>query len=136
MKIKRRKLESGIPTVALADIAFNLVLFFLLLAKSQDDTFLKWLPASSPRVEHVGQALASITIDVNSKVFFNGQQVSNSELAPSVKAALGDLPAGKRIVLLKVSKDAPAQVFEPVIEAISEAGGDLVHILKEDKTAR
>jgi biopolymer transport protein ExbD len=133
MKIKRRKLEAGIPTVALADIAFNLVLFFLLLAKSQDDTYLKWNPAMSAKVEHVGQSLASVTIDINSKVYFNGQQMGGGELAPAVKAALGNLPAGKRTVLLKVDKSAPAQVFEPVIEAISEAGGDLVHILAEQK---
>jgi hypothetical protein len=34
-------------------------------------------------------------------------------------------------VILKAHKDAQAMYFEPVIEAISEKGGDLVHVLEQ-----
>ena len=37
------------------------------------------------------------------------------------------------MVLLKVHKDATATYFEPVIEAISEAGGDLLHVLEDER---
>jgi hypothetical protein len=33
--------------------------------------------------------------------------------------------------MLKAHKDAQAMYFEPVIEAISEKGGDLVHVLEQ-----
>ena len=42
MKIARRRLKSGVPSVAMADIAFNLVLFFIMMAKTQDDSHLQW----------------------------------------------------------------------------------------------
>ena len=47
MKITRRKLEVGVPAVAMADIAFNLVLFFIIMARAQDDSYLKWTPAKA-----------------------------------------------------------------------------------------
>ena len=37
---------------------------------------------------------------------------------------------GQRYVFLKVHREAKATHFEPVIAAISEAGGDLIHILE------
>ncbi|HBE98260.1 MAG TPA: biopolymer transporter ExbD, partial [Verrucomicrobiales bacterium] len=50
---------------------------------------------------------------------------------------LGDAPSGQRNVFLKVHKEAKASHFEPVIAAISEAGGDLIHILEpEEKAAK
>jgi hypothetical protein len=36
-------------------------------------------------------------------------------------------------VLLKVHREATAMYYEPVIESISEAGGDLVHMLDEKR---
>jgi biopolymer transport protein ExbD len=54
-------------------------------------------------------------------------------LAGSIEDLLGDAPPGKRTVLLKVHKETLAQRFEPIIEAVSEAGGDLVHVLEEKK---
>ena len=44
---------------------------------------------------------------------------------------LGNTPAGERIVLFKVHREAQALYFEPAIEAISEVGGDIVHVLEQ-----
>ena len=52
---------------------------------------------------------------------------------PSWIEETASLQAGDRTVLLKVHKDATAMYYEPVIESISEAGGDLVHVLEEKK---
>ena len=41
MKISRRKLDVGVPSVAMADIAFNLVLFFIILARTQDQAVIR-----------------------------------------------------------------------------------------------
>jgi len=54
-------------------------------------------------------------------------------LSGRIEALLKKAPAGKRTVLLKVHQEVMAQRFEPILEAVSEAGGDLVHILEENK---
>jgi biopolymer transport protein ExbD len=133
MKITRKKHKVEVPSVAMGDIAFNLLIFFVILARATDDSHLNWTPASSSKVESAGVAKASVLIDSESKLHLNGQQIGAAQLAAQVKELLGDSAAGDRVVLLKVHRDAQAMQFEPVIEAISEAGGELVHILEEKK---
>jgi biopolymer transport protein ExbD len=63
----------------------------------------------------------------------NGQEIGISQLADRIRETLGDTEPGERNVFLKVHSEAQAMRFEPVIEAISEAGGDMVHILEEQR---
>jgi len=134
MKIARKTYKVEVPSVAMGDIAFNLLIFFVILAKAQDDTHLNWTPAETTKIESAGASRVSVLIDNNSKLYLNGQQIGISQLAGEVKQLLGDSPAGDRTVLMKVHRDAQAMLFEPVIEAVSEAGGDLVHILEKQQS--
>ena len=72
-------------------------------------------------------------IDNDNKYYLNGQQVGASQIAGEVDALLGDAPAGERIVLFKVHREAQALYFEPAIEESSEVGGDLVHVLEKSQ---
>ena len=47
MKIIRKKHKVEVPSVAMGDIAFNLLIFFVILARATDDSHLNWTPASS-----------------------------------------------------------------------------------------
>ena len=47
MKIARKRLKAEVPSVAMGDIAFNLLMFFVILARAQDDSHLKWEPAAT-----------------------------------------------------------------------------------------
>jgi len=133
MKIARGKLKVEVPSVAMGDVAFNLLIFFVILARAQDDSHLKWQAAVTPKVEPTDHARASVLVDVNNRLYVNGQEIGISQLASELTELLKDAPAGDRIVLLKVHRATQAQRFEPIIEAISEAGGDLVHVLEEKK---
>lgn len=125
-------MRADVPSMAMGDIAFNLLIFFVILARVQDDSHLKWNPATAPNLEASGHSRVSVLIDIDGDLYLNGQQVGVSQLAPTIEAMLGNKQQGERTVLLKVHNETVAQRFEPVIEAISEAGGDLVHIV-EDK---
>ena len=131
MKIKRRVHKAEVPSVAMGDIAFNLLIFFVILAKAQDDTHLRWEPATAVEIKPSGEIRVRVLIDVENKVYLNGKEIGTGQLAKAIEAHLEGLEAGNRIVAFKVNHEAPASTFEPVIEAISQAGGDLVHILAE-----
>ncbi len=133
MKFKRRKLEVIPPYVAMADIAFNLVLFFLILAKTQDDSHIQWTPAKDVGAKQVLNAKVSITVDRDNKVYLNGQQIGIREMADRVGQELGDKPASERTVLLKIDKNTLAATFEPIMEAVSQAGGEVVHVIEEER---
>ena len=61
--------------MAMGDIAFNLLIFFVILARVQDDSHLDWTPAKASQLESAGHSLASVLIDKDNKLYFNGQQV-------------------------------------------------------------
>ena len=126
-------MKADVPSVAMGDIAFNLLIFFVILARAQDDSHLQWQPAQATELQSSGSSKVSVLIDNNNKLHLNGRELGQSQLASEIEKLLGDLPAGQRTVLLKVHKDATAMYYEPVIESISEAGGDLVHVLDEKK---
>ena len=133
MKIPRRQVKADVPSVAMGDIAFNLLIFFVILARAQDDSHLQWQPAQASELQSSGSSKVSVLIDRENKLHLNGRELGQMQLASEIEKLLGDLPAGQRIVLLKVHKDATAMYYEPAIESISEAGGDLVHVLDEKK---
>jgi biopolymer transport protein ExbD len=126
-------MKADVPSVAMGDIAFNLLIFFVILARAQDDSHLQWQPAQAAELQSSGSSKVSVLIDKDNKLYLNGRPLGQMQLASEIEKLLGDLPAGQRIVLLKVHKDATAMYYEPVIESISEAGGDLVHVLDEKK---
>ena len=77
--------------------------------------------------------MVSVVVDTENKLYLNGQEIGVWQLASAIEDQLGDAPSGERTVLLKVHQEAVALRFEPVIEAVSEAGGDLVHIVEDVK---
>jgi biopolymer transport protein ExbD len=133
MKFKRRKLEIVPPFVSMADIVFNLVLFFLILAKMQDESQIQWEPAEAGGAKPVAKARVSITVDKDNKVYLNARQVGLMNLTDLVAKELGDSPPGERTVLLKIHKDTLAATFEDLIAKVSEAGGEMVHVVEEER---
>lgn len=130
MNIPRKKFNATLPAMAMGDIAFLLLIFFVILARATDDSHLVWRPADEPDLEPAGQALASVVIDQDQRLFLNGGEAAVETLAGSLEQLLGDAATGGRIVHLKIDREVPAEIFEPVIEAVSAAGGDLVHVLE------
>ena len=133
MKFKRRAMKADVPSTAMGDIAFNLLIFFVILARAQDDSHLQWKPAAASQLEGIANSKVSVLIDNQNKLYLNGQEIGQAQLAKGISDLLGTAPQGLRTVILKVHKDATALYYEPVIESISEAGGDLVHILDEKR---
>ena len=132
MKLPRKKFEASIPSVAMGDIAFLLLIFFVILARAQNDDHVPWQPASGEDLVQTSATLATVTIDTDSKLHLNGRPTSVATLPGALESILGDRPSGARPVHLKVDREATAPSFEPVIEAISMAGGEILHILEPD----
>ena len=129
------------PAVAMADIAFNLVLFFLIMARQQDESSIKPNYASVPTVRDLGQSRVSVIVRpevekdrTEYKVYLNARKLNSvSDLTDDIKKLLEGLSPGLRTVLLKIDKNTPAATFEKVIEAVSQADGEVMHVLEKDQ---
>lgn len=139
MKIPRRTMKTGVPTLAMGDIAFTVLIFFVILARADDDSHLVWDPAKTPKVEKAGFARVKVVVTKPAKandppqVYLNGREIGITGLAQEIEKLLGNAPKGERTVFLKIHKTTQAATFEPIIEAVSEAGGELVHVLEEER---
>ena len=67
MKIPKRRFEASVPSMAMGDIAFLLLIFFVILAKAQDDSHIIWEPAADEKLEQAKNYKASVVIDVKNK---------------------------------------------------------------------
>lgn len=133
MKIKRRKSDLTPPYVPMADIAFNLVLFFLIMAKTKDDRHIVWTPAKAPATTAVANARVTVSVDKEARVYLNGEEIGVRDLSGRIATALGSNPPDQRKVLLKIHASTVAATFEPVMEAVGQAGGEIVHVLQEER---
>ena len=86
-------MKADVPSVAMGDIAFNLLIFFVILAKAQDDTHLKWEPAQADKLEEYRNSKVSVVIDAENKLHINGQEIGQAQLAGKIEEMLGDSPA-------------------------------------------
>ena len=120
----------------MGDIAFNLLIFFVILAKAQDDSHVRVRPAFGNRLEEAGHPRASVAVDVDDKLYLNGQLIGISQLEGRLNEILGNAPAHERRVQLKIDRETQASRFEPIIEAVSRAGAKLVHILEEEEAQK
>jgi len=140
MILQRRQMSADVPAMAMGDIAFLLLIFFIILARVTDDSHVKVNKADGTELQKPQSKRVGIAIDTNRVTYLNGVRINPDMISdalyqpdapPGQRGLLGDLPPGQRTVLLKIDKDTPASMFEPVIEAVSRAGGELHHVLEE-----
>lgn len=129
MKPSRKKIRKPIPVpiASMGDIAFLLIIFFLVCSEAIKDN--PNLPVELPTSEHVVQTkatvVARVTIDETGEIHFDGTRVDSAkDVEWGVRALLTNTVSDdQRHVQFKCDKSQPKEVFQPVLQAIAEAGG-------------
>ena len=121
---KRRKVS--VPVASMGDIAFLLIIFFL---GCSDIIKEKDVPMTLPESQHVKKiedgVAARVSIDNEGKIYLDGLQVDNAkDIETGVRALLTNTVSdSQRFVQFKCDAQQPKQVFQPVLQAIADAGG-------------
>lgn len=132
--IPKRKREVGIPLDSFSDIAFLLIIFFILTTSIQKMTgFRTELPAGQQ--SQVKQTEKTPTVNISAGgVLLNEKTVSLEQLASELKALdLGSKKDEQRVVLLDAGPDADYQLYFEVMALITAADG-VIGILTEDES--
>ncbi len=120
---RKRRPPMMIPLASMGDIAFLLIIFFMLNATFMKDGRIQLEPAESRDLQEVETAPISVSIDVDGV-----SRLQGAEMTPgSLETAVANLLAGRddRVVRLRVDRNLPKRVYLPVIEALSRAGATL-----------
>jgi len=126
--MKLRKTRRAAPTVPLAsmgDIAFLLTIFFILTSNFAKDDTRAIKPPTAAELAELENRNVSVSIDETGGMFFNGRPVGSAEVIEAGVA--GFMVTAKRpeerLVVFRCDKGVDKKVFEPVLAAISKAGG-------------
>jgi biopolymer transport protein ExbD len=120
-----RRVPPLVPLASMGDIAFLLTIFFILTSNFAKDDTRNIAPPSAAELAQLENQNVSVSIDGDGGMFFNGRPVGSADV---IEAGVAGFLAGKkdakdRIVVFRCDKGVDKQVFEPVLAAISKAGG-------------
>ena len=116
-----RRLQALLPLAAMGDIAFLLIIFFILTSTFIEGDNAKLKPARSVDIEEVRKPAAySVSVDTEGVVRLQGVVIPSGQLEASVDFLLGDRK--DRRVKVSIDKDLTRKDFFPVVEALSRAG--------------
>lgn len=123
------------PSSATGDIAFNLIVFFLVCASVQPDQGISQTIPSSETVEEQTEETKNIEVLLTRQtVALNGNFVS----MPQFEKRLGAMLKGKtkdedRIVVVKSKPDTPYRHWIQVTSIIEQSGGVVTLQLEEER---
>jgi len=122
---RRRRVVPAVPLASMGDIAFLLTIFFILTSNFAKDDTRKISPPTARELEQMENQNLSVSIDSEGGVFFNGRPVGSAETVEAGVAAflVGRQESRDRLVVFRCDRNVDKQVFEPVLAAISRAGG-------------
>lgn len=130
--IKKKKLpEANIPTSSMADIAFLLLIFFLVATVIDVDTGIGLtLPEYIPPEEQTSvkvdpDRMAAVLINENGDVLLDGKPVSVFQIKNNIKPRIEskiDLPSNKKLIVsVKTDKKTVYNLYIQALDQIKEA---------------
>lgn len=126
MKIKRKKgTELVVPTSSMGDIAFLLIIFFMLTSKFMQEAKVKHELPSSAEVEKIQPQELSLIVDEDGVLWAQGEATDINALPEIVAKMQEGMAEGERnefTVVFKVHNMQEAKVYEPVIRKLAELG--------------
>jgi biopolymer transport protein ExbD len=138
MKLRRtaNKMLIEPPSVATGDIAFNLLVFFLVCASTAPDKGRKQeIPRSDPQQQQSEQSQNIEVQLTRTTAAINGQSKSAAEFLPDLRLLLAAKTRPEdKVVVVKSSKDTPYNQWILYTGWIADAGGVVTLQLEEEQT--
>ncbi|NDC63218.1 MAG: biopolymer transporter ExbD [Planctomycetia bacterium] len=132
---RKEKRDLEIPTDSVSDIAFLLIIFFILTTTlTKLSGFTAELPSTDASKQEAAKTEAKTpTVQLaNGKLLFNEQEVPMAVLKDRLlDLRLGSRQGSEKIVLLEAAGKADYQTYYEAMAAISAAGG-VVAIVEEE----
>lgn len=125
MAIRRRKKPNLIlPLSSMGDIAFLLIIFFMLASNFMKTANVEMEEPHSPTLERQEAAKQSVTMDRDGVIWFQGQQVGANEIADLLKPLV---EADKGLAVhVSIHNGLTHKDFNPLIQGVSESGARLI----------
>ncbi len=137
MRIRRgaSKLLIEPPATATGDIAFNLIVFFLVCASVQPDSGRKQLLPKAEETEQKEQKNENVEVLLTRQaVSINGNFLTLAQFDRKIKSVLAGKPRPEdKVVVVKSRKDVAYNHWIDITSRIEDAGGIITLQLEEER---
>ena len=137
MRLKARH-QAGpvIPTASMADIAFLLIVFFMVTITFEKDKTQVSLPQTELRLE-IPREAAYISVTQNGQIRVTSGEEMSVPVAPDDVVAFASnvvqmFPG--RPVVLKADDEVPYQHIDKILDSLKQSKVELIYLLSEQKT--
>jgi len=127
---RKRRGPISMPVASMGDIAFLLIIFFMVCSNFAKEANIRYKSPSAQDVAAVREAGLSVVVDDQGQIYLNGRALdSAATLEGMLTSMLRDkTDAVQRNVLFKCDLNVARKVFEPALDAIVSAGGVVVAV--------
>ncbi|HPD15298.1 MAG TPA: biopolymer transporter ExbD [Planctomycetota bacterium] len=135
---RRRRARIIIPVASMADIAFQLIIFFMICSNFARDAGISVQPPPAPNLERLRESRTAVAIDAQGRIYVQGRRMPD---ARSVETEVAELlrraqTPDARTVLFRCDRAAERDLFEPVMDAITRAGGIIAAVGEPEEKQR
>ena len=124
MGVRRKKrIPAIVPLASMGDIAFLLIIFFILASIPKEGVTLTHPEADN--LDEISKTGVTVVMDEEGQCYFQDDAIPVEALAGRLKAEFSN-PDRKRYVVVEIDRALPYEVFKDVYSAVSEAGGIVV----------
>ncbi|MEM7180895.1 MAG: biopolymer transporter ExbD [Spirochaetota bacterium] len=128
---KKKKNAPTIPVSSMADIAFLLIVFFMVTSVLDTDPDVPIELPNVPGGEQLNKKIANIYLSAEEgrPIFFNSMRVSLEEAINRVRAKMATIPDFK--VLIHADKELPYAEIDNVFEKLKLAGALKISLITQ-----
>jgi biopolymer transport protein ExbD len=131
MRLQARDVQQGgIPTASMADIAFLLIIFFMVTISFEVDKTQVALPTTQIRFE-IPKEAAYISVTETGQIrVSSGEEISVP--VPGPEDVVASYPG--RPFVLKADKSVPYRYVDRVIDALKQSKAEVIYLLSQQET--
>jgi biopolymer transport protein ExbD len=131
MALQKRKKEVEIPTSSLADIAFLLLVFFLVTTTVDVDKGLSLVLPEKGQEKKVRQKnIASLLINADGQIMLNEEPVELRQIKDRVRLMLQENPL--LILSVKTDRNTKYDIYIDVIDELKQANASRISIAEPE----
>lgn len=122
---RARKATILIPVVSMGDIAFLLIIFFILCSNFAKKAGKTVEPPHARKLTALPKPRLYVAVDADSQMYLQGRPIGSAAEIEADLTRIVDPNASPdaRTVVFECDRSVRKNVFEPILEAISNGGG-------------
>ncbi|OGV53077.1 MAG: hypothetical protein A2X49_17230 [Lentisphaerae bacterium GWF2_52_8] len=130
---RRKRMNIFLPIASMGDIAFLLIIFFMLTSKFMKESHVIFKEAESPDIKQIEDSAISVIVDNEAKIWLQGKLCGSPE---DLRLAVERLVMDKKdkVVMLKVDRNIKESEFGPILVSLSKAGVKIAMIGTKSKS--